>query len=368
MRFASNSKYRYTRQLILIMSNRSSVKESVCDFGNLYAALWVCKRNVGWKDSVAGYVKNGLVNCLALKEQLMNGTYELSKYTMFKVYEPKERDIVSTRIKDRVFQRSLCDNYLTEEITRSFIYDNCACQKGKGTKFARDRLKAHLQRYYRKHGVEGYVLKCDLSNFFGSTPHEVAIAAVRKRVADEWAISEVVRIIESFNQGENPEIGMGLGSQVTQLVELAVLDDLDHYIKEQLHIKHYIRYNDDFILVHENKDYLRKCKTLIEERVTALGLKLSPKKTQLFPITQPIHFLGFSFRLTATGKVVMKVLPEKVSHERRKLRKLVERAKSGLLTREQVDECFKSWKAHAEQGDTYNLVNRMYKYYQELWR
>lgn len=163
-------------------------------------------------------------------------------------------------------------------------------------------------------------------------------------------------------------MGMGLGSQVTQLVELAVLDDFDHYIKEQLHIKHYIRYNDDFILIHENKDYLRKCKVLVEKWITDLGLRLSPKKTQLFPITQPIHFLGFSFRLTATGKVVMKLLPEKISHERRKLRKLVERAKAGYLTREQVDECFKSWKAHAEQGDTYNLVNKMYEYYQELWR
>lgn len=172
----------------------------------------------------------------------------------------------------------------------------------------------------------------------------------------------------AFNQGENPDIGMGLGSQVTQLVELAVLDDFDHYVKEQLHIKHYIRYNDDFVLIHEDKAYLKECKSLIEQRITALGLKLSPKKTQLFPITQPIHFLGFSFRLTATGKVVMKLLPAKISHERRKLRKLVERAKAGLLTREQVDECFKSWKAHAEQGDTYNLVNRMYKYYQELWR
>ena len=143
---------------------------------------------------------------------------------------------------------------------------------------------------------------------------------------------------------------MGLGSQVTQLVELAVLDDFDHYIKEQLHIKHYIRYNDDFILIHEDKDYLRKCKVLVEKWITDLGLRLSPKKTQLFPITQPIHFLGFSFRLTATGKVVMKLLPEKISHERRKLRKLVERSKAGHLTREQVDECFKSWKAHAEQG------------------
>lgn len=350
------------------MNNESKVKETVCDFDNLYKALWKCKRNVGWKDSVAGYVKNGLANCLTLKEQLMNGTYEISKYTMFKVYEPKERDIVSTRIKDRVFQRSLCDNYLTEEMSRSFIYDNCACQKDKGTKFARDRLKAHLQRFYRKHGVEGYVLKCDLSNFFGSTSHEIAIAAVEKRVGDEWAVAEVTRIINSFNQGENPDVGMGLGSQVTQLVELAVLDDLDHYIKERLHIKHYVRYNDDFILIHESKSHLRNCKTLIEEKITELGLKLSSKKTQLFPITQPIHFLGFSFRLTPTGKVVMKLLPAKISHERRKLRKLVERAKAGYLTREQVDECFKSWKAHAKQGDTYNLINRMYEYYQSLWR
>ncbi len=350
------------------MNMESSVKEKVCDFGNLYKALQVSKRNVCWKDSVAGYVKNGLANCLSLRAELMNGTYEISKYTMFKVYEPKERDIVSTRIKDRVFQRSLCDNYLTDEISRSFIYDNCACQVDKGTKFARDRLKAHLQKFYRKFGTDGYVLKCDLSNFFGSTSHEVAYAAVKKRVGDEWALREVKRIIDSFNQGDNPDIGMGLGSQVTQLVELAVLDDFDHLVKEQLYIKHYIRYNDDFLLLHEDKEYLRECKRIVEEWMTGLGLKLSVKKTQLFPITQPIHFLGFSFRLTNTGKVVMRLLPEKVSHERRKLRKLVERSKAGHLTREQVDECFKSWKAHAEQGDTYHLICNMTKYYQNLWR
>jgi hypothetical protein len=78
--------------------------------------------------------------------------------------------------------------------------------------------------------------------------------------------------------------------------------------------------------------------------------------------------LGFSFRLTETGKVVMRLLPEKISHERRKLRKLVERAKAGILTREEVDACFTSWKAHAEQGDTYNLIRKMTTFYQELWR
>lgn len=176
------------------------------------------------------------------------------------------------------------------------------------------------------------------------------------------------RIIKSFNQGYAPGVGMGLGSQVTQLVELAVLDDLDHYIKEQLHIRHYIRYSDDFILLHESKEYLRQCRALIEQRIEALGLKLSQKKTQLFPITQPIRFLGFSFRLTQTGKVVMKLLPEKVSHERRKLSKLAGRVESGQMTRAQVDECYKSWKAHAEQGDTYNFISKMNQYYQNLWR
>lgn len=175
------------------------------------------------------------------------------------------------------------------------------------------------------------------------------------------------RIISSFNQGDDPDVGMGLGSQVTQLIQLAVLDDLDHFIKEHLKIKHYIRYMDDFILIHEDKEYLKLCKMKIAEKIEQLGLMLSKKKTQIFPVAQRISFLGFSFRLTDTGKVVMKMLPNKVSHERRKLKRLVARAKSGLMSREEVDNCFISWKAHASKGDTYKLVRNMEKFYQELW-
>ena len=232
----------------------SEVRDEVCDFDNLYRAMQHCKNNVMWKDSVAGYVKNGLVNVHKLKESVENGTYKLDAYTQFKVYEPKERDIVSTRIKDRVFQRSLCDNYFYDTVTKSFIYDNCACQDGRGTEFARKRLICYLQKYYRKHGTEGWVLKADLKNFFGSTSHELAYSAVAKRVKDEWVNEEIKRIIDSFNQGDDPEVGMGLGSETTQLIQLAVLDDFDHFVKEQLHIKHYVRYNDDFIIIHEDNE------------------------------------------------------------------------------------------------------------------
>lgn len=345
----------------------NDLKEIVCSFDNLYAAMLKCKRGIMWKDSAAGFVKNGLVNCCILKDELLSGKYKLGKYTVFTITEPKKRVIVSTRIKDRVFQRSLCDNYLTEHVTRSFIYDNAACQSGKGTDFARNRLKCHLQRHYRKCGCKGYILKCDISDYFGSTPHDVAINAIRKRVPDKWAASEVERIINSFTQGADPSKGMGLGSQVTQLTELAVLDDLDHYIKEVLHIKGYVRYMDDFILIHEDKAYLRFCREQIRRRLSVLGLKMSKKKTHIFPITQPLHFMGFSFRLTNTGKVVMRVLPNKVVRERRRLRKLIARSKAGIMPRKSVDECFKSWVAHASKGNCYKLIASMTEYYYNLW-
>lgn len=360
---------------------RHNVKREICDFDNLYLAMRHCKKNVMWKDSVAGYVKNGLANIHKLKRSIENGTYSIEKYTTFKVYEPKERDIVSPRIKDRIFQRCLCDNYFYDAITKSFIYDNAACQLNKGNEFARKRLIRHLQKYYRKHGREGDIFKIDLTNFFGSTPHKVAMNAVTKRIDDEWAVSEVRRIVDSFNQGDDAEVGMGLGSEVTQLIELAVLDDLDHFIKEQLRIEFYVRYNDDMILIHPDKEYLKYCWKEIKKRISSMGLKLSDKKTQIFPIKQGVRFLGFRFKLTDTGKVVMTVLPEKVSHERRKLKKLVERAKAGLMTKTDVDRCYQSWKANFGNESKkkrkhpgkrarrccHNLILSMDRYYKKLW-
>ena len=344
------------------------IKEKVCSFESLYKAMHKCKKNVMWKDSVSGYVKNGLVNCLNLQKQLLNGTYKIDKYSVFTIYEPKKRQIVSTRMKDRVFQRSLCDNYLYGKITKSFIHDNCACQLNKGTGFARDRLTCHMQRYFRKYELDGYVLKCDLTNYFGSTPHSIARETVRARTGDNWVNYHTDKIINSFNQGDDPDIGMGLGSQITQLTQLAVLDKLDHIVKERLGIKQYIRYMDDFILIHPDKEYLKYCLDEINKHVTGLNLKLSVKKTQIFPLKQGINFLGFKFYLTETGKVIRKPTKENVSHEKRKLKKMKKLVNDGIMTKKNVDECYMSWKAHAKQGNTHNLILSMDKFYKNLWK
>ena len=336
------------------------VKERCCSFEALYKATQQCKKNVMWKDSVAGFVKNEVKNCIKLNKELMSGSYRISKYSVFEVHEKKTRTIVSTRMRDRVVQRALCDNYLYKELTKGFIYDNCACLKGRGTDFARNRLKCHMQRYFRKSGCDGYVLKVDIHDYFGSTLHSVAKDAVRKRVPDEWARGMVYDVIDSFTH-ISPDRGMGLGSQITQLVQLAVLDDLDHIIKQELRVKHYVRYMDDFVLIHSDKDFLKACEVRITEELKNLGLSVNPNKTGIQPIKHGIKFLGFRFNLTKSGSVMMKLLPGKVGKERRKLRKL-----SKQLDRESFYNCYISWRSFANKGNTYSLLQGMDAYVRGL--
>lgn len=266
------------------MQNKT-VKDAT-SFRELYKGLKKSCCNVRWKDSVIGYEANSLKNTYLLRRSLLNGTYKISDYQKFRVYEPKEREIVATRIKDRQFQRSLCDNVLYPQITRSFIRDNCACQRGKGVDDALNRMNVHLRRYFLKNGSDGWVLKCDIRHYFAETPHTVAKAAIRKRLTDQDAAAYTDMIIDSFGG----EVGIGLGSQVSQITELAVLDDLDHFIKERLRIKHYIRYMDDFVLIHNDKDVLQTALKEIKLRLAAIGLTLN-QKTQVFPLKQGLLWL-----------------------------------------------------------------------------
>lgn len=342
----------------------SSVKAIVCSFSNLHRAMCECKKGVMWKDSPARYVNNGLASTYKLEKKAKDGTNKIETYFIFTIYEPKEREIVSTRFKDRIIQRSLCDNYLYETITKNFIYDNGACQNGRGTDFSRNRLKAFLHKYYYKHGNVGFVLKVDYKNYFGSTPHSVAKRALRKVVKDEWALNESYKIIDSYDNGD--AIGMGLGSQITQLVQLLVLSDLDHHIKEELKIKHYLRYMDDLIIIHPDKQYLYKCLDQIRYMSDQLGLTLNSKKTQIFKLSQGINFLGFKHNLSSTGAVFSLLLKDNIKKRKRKLRKFKKLVDEGKMSQETFDESYESWKAHASKGNSYKVIKKMDLYYNQL--
>lgn len=335
--------------------------EKVVSFGELYSGLQKAQRNVMWKDSVSGYSLNGLENTLKLRGELLSGNYKISEYQRFMIHEPKEREIVATRIRDRQFQRSLCDNSLYRDMTHGFIHDNCACLRGKGVDFALNRMETHLHRYYRKHGADGWVLRCDIRHYFPETPHDVAKEAIRKRVKDSRCAEAAMEIIDSFG-GDR---GIGLGSQVSQLVELAVLDPVDHYIKERLRIRHYVRYMDDFVLIHKDRDVLENAKREITARVNALGLEMN-RKTQISPLRKGIRFLKWRFILTDNGKVLRRIGRQSIVKEQRKLKKLAAKIRRGDIPAEYLWLSFQSWRANALRGDARQAIRNMEKLYNQL--
>ena len=338
--------------------------ESVAGFEALSKSTWKCIKGVSWKDTPAHHFLNNIDENLTLEKQLKNGKYKQKKPKKFKVYYPKEREIVSVHFRDRVFQRSLNDNVLYPNISRSFIYDNMACQQGKGPDLARERLKCFLQKYYRKYGIEGYVLKCDIKGYYPNMSHKVVKDCFHK-VIDGWTYKQAVSILD--NQYDR-EIGYNPGSQMIQIAGIGILNALDHYIKEVLRIRFYIRYMDDFLLIHHDRQYLIECYAKISIKLQELACQFNTQKTGIIPLSKGILFLGFHYSLTNSGKVIMILNPQNIKHERKKLNKLVNLAKKGERMHEKVDECFDSWKNHAGKGNSQKLLQRMNKYYKDLWK
>lgn len=198
----------------------------------------------------------------------------------------------------------------------------------------------------------------------GVCPAQVAKDKFKKHLEpDIYKRAEAV--LEDQYEGD---VGYNPGSQMIQIAGISVLDELDHFIKEQLGIKRYLRYMDDFLLMHKDLEYLEYCKDKVIEKLAEYGFEPNPKKTKVIPITEEILFLGFYYRLTETGKIIMRLNPANVKQERKKLYRLVAKAKKGELSKAKVDECFNGWKDHAAKGTSYQLLRRMEAYYKELWR
>ena len=332
--------------------------DKAINFKCLYEGLKSACRAVRWKDSVIRYEAYGLRNTYKLRQALLNNTYEISPYQKFKVHEPKERLIYAPRLVDRQLQHSLCDNGLYNDIAEHFIRDSMACQRGRGTDDALNRFKVHLRRYYNKYGTEGWVLKCDIHHFFPTTPHETVKTAARKYISDTHAADMVCRIVDSFDG----EIGLGLGSQVSQIMELLVLNDLDHFIKERLHIKQYIRYMDDFILIHPDKQYLQYCLSEINNKIVILGLQLN-RKTNIQPLKHGIVFLKWHYYVLESGKIIMRMNKKKLSKQKKRLKKIIARPDLGI---ERAKESLISFIANAKRGNSYFKQQTMLTYFKNL--
>lgn len=339
-------------------------KEDIIGFDALYNSMQKCKNGVLWKDSAAAFWLRGVERTDSLSQSLKNGAYKAAPPKHFKITNPKPRDIASICFRDRVYQRSLNDNLVYPYMTNGFIYDNFACQKGKGTDPARERLKEFLRKYYRKHGSVGYVAQFDVSGYYPNMRHD-KVDEMFKEKLPEWGYDMVETILHEQYDGK---VGYNPGSQLVQIAGISLLNKLDHFIKERLHAKFYLRYMDDFLIISDDKEYLERCVLSIGEELGKLGFGFNQKKTKIFELKNGILFLGFIFNLTDTGKVYMKIDPKKVKAERKKLYRMVNKAVKDGTARESIDASYAAWRNHASKGNSQQLIQRMDKYYNDLWK
>lgn len=322
-----------------------------------------CARGVRWKGTVSYYCHHWPDEIEKLSQQLHDGTYRERKAKFFIITEPKRREIMSIHFRDRIYQRSLNDTAIYPQVIQCFIADNFACQKGKGTKAARDRLKECLHLFERKHGTHGYVLKIDIKGYYPNMSHEYAEKMLKNYLDPEtyeMAISVLARL--------PGEVGYNPGSQIVQIVGITALDCIDHFIKEELRVEYYIRYMDDFILIHHDKVFLEECLTKIKEKLKEIEMETNAKKTFLQKISDPILYLGFVYRITDTGKIIILADPKKIKHERKKIKRMVALVAKGKLTKREVDTHFKAYKASVRYGNSHTLICRLNRWYESLWK
>lgn len=354
--------------------HRQSInKEDIISPDALDDKFGKCKSGVGWKPSVGYFVHNEVEEIGKLSESLHDGTHKIKKARFFKVMEPKPRDIMSIHFCDRIYLRSLNDTAIYPQISESLISDNFACQKGKGTDPARKRLREFLYSFYRKHKLNGYRLQVDIRGYYPNMDRNYSYSVMRKRL-DSESYQMVLKVLKNHPG----DIGYHPGDQTIQNVGIAALDDLDHFIKEQLRIKYYIRYMDDFILLHEDRQYLEECREKIREILTRQKMVLNMEKTEIKPIKDTFIFLGFSYRLTESGKVVILVDPKKIKHEKLKLRRMAshvinetpipKKKVTVRLTKKDVDRHFRDFKSCIRFGDSVRTIEKLNRYYKNLWK
>lgn len=335
--------------------------EWVFSYEHLLKSADLCKRNVNWKASVQNFMYEKDFNVSVIHNELMKNRFRVKHKHKFGLYERgKKRIIQSVHIRERVVQRCLCDYCLTPLLEPTFCYDNCASQKGKGISFAINRVQRHLQKYYRENGSNsGYVLLFDYSNYFGSINHDMIMNKLKKYVTDKRILDIIQIFINEFDEG------LGLGSQVSQVLSLFAASPIDHMIKDKMRFKYFIRYMDDGLIIHNNKKELENLLEKIIEMSDELGLTINKKKTHIATINH-FRFLKKRFSLLDNGKIVIKLSADSITRMRRKLKKFENLYKSGKMSLENIKTSYQSWRGFALQYNSYNSVKRMDEYYNIL--
>ena len=335
-----------------IEAKQETLFEKVTSFESLYHAHTLCRRGKRHKEKVATFDLRAGSYTYIVRKSLLDKTWHVGGYHKFVLSERgKMRKISAAPYQARVVQRSLHENVMLPIVHKSFCKENSDSQKGKGPDFARALLKTQMESHFHKYGVKGGILIGDIHNFFGSLNHDILEMMYEKLIDDKDVLWLIKKIHDSTGtmDSSGSKIGMALGNEVSQTDGVLVLSRFDHLVKERWHIPYYGRYMDDFYLIHPDIEYLR---SLLDNRY---GLTLNPTQTKVVTITQGIKYLGFRFKMSDTGAVIITVLEKNVKRNTEKSKRLAKKLDNEEIDFETIYISFLCWMNHISFGNTYGL-------------
>ena len=261
------------------------LKEQICDLRNLIAADKKARKGKKRTKSLIELDKHYLEFMLKLQKSLLDGTYTTSKYKIFTIFEPKEREIFALPYyPDRIVHHAIMN--ILEPIWKNiFIKGTYSSIKGRGIHAAMKDVKKCLKGY-RHRKQKSYFLKLDIRKFYPSIDHDILKSIIKRSIGDKWLLGILDEVIDSAD-------GVPIGNYLSQYFANLYLTYFDHYCKETLKIKNYFRYCDDIVIIDVNKESLHDYFTAIKKYVEE-NLKLKIKSNyKIAPTTEGIDFTGY---------------------------------------------------------------------------
>ena len=337
------------------MKTSKNLFDGIISFENVLSAAQKAAKGKRENQSVLLFFNYLEENLWELISALQNKTYQPGSYKTFSIYKPKPRLISAAPFRDRVVHHALI-SVVGPILERSFIFDTYANRTAKGTHKAIERYQYYLKKY-------DYVLKCDIRKYFPSIDHEILKSKLRNKISCRDTLWLIDTIIDNSNlQAEHVPYfpgddlfapyerrrGLPIGNLTSQCFANYYLSFLDHYVKEVLRCKGYVRYVDDCVLFSNAKSELWEWKEALELYLQKFRLILNAQRTELYPSTEGKCFLGQkvfqSYRLLPAENV----------------RRAKKRLQCSIFSKpETIQQRLAGWVGHASQANTRNLLRSL---------
>lgn len=329
---------------------------------NLVLAFTKAKKGKSKKDYVINFESSLIKNINQLQDDLIKNKYYPSRLSKFIIRDPKTRTIHSSIFRDRIVHHAII-NIIQPIYEKIFIYDSFASRRGKGTHKAVERFEyfsnkvssngRKIKNPFNNNSIRGYVFKADIKHYFDTIDHKILINILQKRIKDKNFIN-LIRIIIYHFKGQNKGKGLPLGNYTSQFFANIYLNQLDYFIKHRLNIKYYIRYVDDFIILHEDKKVLIEFIDKIEKYLKNLRLELHPDKSEIHALRNGITFLGY--RIFYHYKLLRK---RNINYFNRRFKEKLELYRRGIIKKEQIENFLQGWNGYSSFANTHNFNKKL---------